>query len=438
MIANGQGETVFENSWRDKGLPAPEVRLYSPSLYPFFILLIVLNVAIPKAGIAFGGTPLTFGYLALLGLTPLGLIFIVQQSRISSVAAANFLYGYVPISAFALFKLMYLGSNLVLVAFIGILLVFPAIMLLIYAPIVDCLTDRQIGTTLKWSIRFAVAWGLFNFALYAVTKRIIEIPYLTVNPLDLGNIYEKNNARGELMKLVSTYNNGNLFGVCLVMLFPVYAYFEKSRSFLGACCLAIVCTLSRTVWFGFLGLVLIMTLLGLIRAGRPAFWLVGAGLLIVGSALVPLMGWTPMKVVQPTIGGRIVYWQELVLSPFGTPEVRVREVLYAGLLQSFGIVGTCVALIAFLFPVVYAIAKIPSLNPLRRSAFAGIAAYLLMAFSDAAFIYPPTIVIFLFMVTLLYRADARPASPILPVTSQTSVLEPSRALSLAQAARRIP
>lgn len=430
-----QGKSVFADVTRNEGLESsPKTR--SPLLFPLFVMLIVLNVAMPKGGIAVGEMPLTFGYIALLGLAPLGLLFVLRGGRVSIAPTTNFLFGYVPIAALTLLKLAYFGSSLALLLYTAILVVFPAIMLLIYAPILESLTERQIGVPLVWCIRFAVVWGIANFLIFAFTKGLIEIPYVTVNPLDIGQIYDKNNRRGVLMKLVSTYNNGNLFGVCMVMLFPVYVYYEKSRAFIVAFCLALVLTLSRTVWFGLAGTVMMMAAAKLIRIGRPSVWLVGGVLSLVVLAVMPFMGWTMDRVVEARMGGRMVYWDDLVLTMFGGSDIKIREVLYASLLQSFGIIGTLSALAAFCFPLVYGLARLDTLNALRRSALVGVAAYLFMAFSDAAFIYPPTIVIFLFVTILLYRhGDFVSATG--PAAPPEAIRLPTGPMSLSQAARRV-
>ena len=53
---------------------------------------------------------------------------------------------------------------------------------------------------------------------------------LTVNAGDLGELdSSKFNQRGSVSKLISTYNNGNIFGVCTLMLFPIFYEYTKSK-----------------------------------------------------------------------------------------------------------------------------------------------------------------------------------------------------------------
>ena len=435
-MPEGQRYGVLRESWRSSVLEVSQSPPSSPLTYTLFCLIVLFNVGIPKAGVAFGETPMTFGYLAFLGFAAFGFIFVIKHSRISFAATANFLFGFVPIGTLAVVKLLYGGSSYGLLLYTLILLIIPAIMLLLYTPVLESLSEKEIAKPLVYCVRFTVAWGIMNFLIFAFTQRLIEIPYVTVHPLDVGEIYQKNNRRGILMKLVGTYNNGNLFGVCMLMLFPIYFYFEKSRLFLAAACMALLLTLSRTVWFGLAGLSALMVMMRLIRIGKPWIWLTGAALAAIGIALLPLMGWTPDRVVEARMGGRMVLWDQLVLTPIGAGDVKVKEVLYASLLQSFGIVGTLSAVIAFAFPVVYGLARLSELSALRRSALCGIMTYLFVSFSDAAFIYPPTIVIFMFVVTMLYRHGYANESDVPPPpAAQQRQPAPGSTISLAQASK---
>lgn len=333
-----------------------------PLFYIFFVLLLVFNVALPKGGIAVGNTPITFGYLLIAATAPVGLLGVLLSRLASPPAMLNFILGYIPIASLAILKIMYGGSTSALMIYAVVLVAMPAVMFIVFAPYMELLTEEQIGRPIVWCIRFAVLWGLMNFLIFAFTRTLVEVQYLTVNPLDAGEIYSKNNRRGILMKLVSTYNNGNLYGVCMGMMAPIYFYFEKSRVFIGAFCLAMLLTLSRTVWFGMIFIGALMAMLGLLRAERPVIWYIAIALALMGLALLPLMGWTADRVVETDLGGRMMYWDELELSAFGSDTVRISEVLYAGLLQSFGILGAILALFAFAFPIIFGIANIHQLS----------------------------------------------------------------------------
>lgn len=55
---------------------------------------------------------------------------------------------------------------------------------------------------LVWSLRFVTVYGLVLFIYYYFTKDVFEVPFLIVNLGDAGELYNKNNARGEFAKLL--------------------------------------------------------------------------------------------------------------------------------------------------------------------------------------------------------------------------------------------
>ena len=83
-----------------------------------------------------------------------------------------------------------------------------------------------------------------------MTGKMIEIPYLTVNIADYGLDENKYNLRfGFLMKLVSTYSNGNVYGAATVILLPLFDQIESKKAFRALVRVALFLTLSRTAWF---------------------------------------------------------------------------------------------------------------------------------------------------------------------------------------------
>jgi hypothetical protein len=283
----------------------------------------------------------------------------------------------------------------------------PGIMLIALCANLEYLTEQQIGGVLKWCMRFVIVWGLMNFVLYILIKHIIEIRYITINAGEVSSVFNKNNRRGALMKLISTYNNGNIFGACMIMLAPIYIYFERSRAWVVAFLTAVVLSLSRTTWFGLAAVGGLMVLTGQIRLSRGYFWIAAAASVVLAVAMVAALGWSSDKVLDTNLGGRLDQWTDLTLSPFGDNTFRIAEILYAGLLRSFGVIGALIALVALVYPVGYALGHAGKLSVLRRAAAVGCAGYLLAAFFDAAFIYPPTIVIYLFASALVYRRGYR-------------------------------
>ncbi len=190
------------------------------------------------------------------------------------------------------------------------------------------------------------------------------------------------------MKLISTYNNGNIFGVCMVMLWPLYMKVEPKRVFKLLFVLAVVLSLSRTAWFGLIAATLLCVVSGHLRALNSSLWIgifAGTGLVVL---LLPLLGWTPDSVVNANLGGRLRTIDDLSLTLWGSPDIRIPELVYVGLYQSFGVLGFTLMLLALFLGPIYGIAHWNELSELRRGAVLGALAYLLTAAIDGAFVFP--------------------------------------------------
>ena len=92
------------------------------------------------------------------------------------------------------------------------------------------LDGERLAHWFRTCVFLAAAWGIFLFFFRPLTGHFIEIPYITVNASDYGELENtKNIARGTLFKLISTYNNGNLYGVATLLLLPLYLQLEPRR-----------------------------------------------------------------------------------------------------------------------------------------------------------------------------------------------------------------
>lgn len=377
------------------------------ALYWAYALLIIFNVGSPKAGIEVYGLPLTFGYILLAAAAPIGVIALILRPTLSPAAIGNFI-AYLLVGLITIYKTLVFHAPLAAVLIgLALFIALPMIVLIGLCAHLEYLSERQIGGILKWSMRFVIAWGIMNFVLFALFHYIVEIKYVTINAGEVSSVFNKNNRRGALMKLISTYNNGNIFGVCMIMLAPVYIYFEKSRAWVVAFLAAIVLSLSRTTWFGLIVVGGLMVVTGQIRLSRGYFWVAVVASAALAIVMMTAVGWSSDAVLDTNLGGRLDQWTGLTISPFGENTFFIAEILYAGLLRSYGVIGGGIAVIAFLYPVGYAIGRGEQLSVLRRAAAVGCAGYLLAAFFDAAIIYPPVIALYLFMSSLVYRRGFR-------------------------------
>lgn len=417
----------------------PEVRVRRAGLQPVrrrtvplsavelgFVVLMIFNVALPKGGVKLAGLPLTWGYLfAALMVVPAA-IGLHRRPGIVTLPLLQLACLYLPVGVLIGLKVFVYGLTMNVAAVTLVqFVVLPVIMLAFLGPYLEEISTDLLATTLVWCLRFAAMWGMVNFILYPLIHTFLEVPYVTVNAADVGTIYEKNNRRGVLMKLVSTYNNGNLFGICMVLLAPVYILFEKSRVWLGLFIVAAICTLSRTVWFAMAAVTGIMMLTGQIEVRRTRVWMgVVLGVCVL-FAVLPLMGWTPDRLVDTSLGGRDRTFERFELSVFGGDKLNIPEIVYLGLLNSFGVVGFVFALGALVCGPVFGLLHWPRLSPLRRAAVAGLGGYMVGALIDGAFILPPVMVQFLFMTSLIYRRGLRPqAEPALPLRRAPAIGRP--------------
>lgn len=397
---------------RESRQPGRHWHIASPrrkAIIASFWVLVVLNVALPKAGFKAGEIPVTFGYIALMIFAGAAVISLLRRPLSLHLPLVQFGAFFLPVTLLIVTKTeAYNMPMTVALVYLVQFLVLPVLVLVILAPFLEEIPADVIGRAIVLAVRFTIAWGLMNFVLFPVIHDIIQIPMITVNQGDYGEILGKNNVRGALMKLVSTYNNGNLYGICMTMLAPIFLLFERSRVWGALLFVALICTLSRTVWFGAATVVVMMMLTGQIEVRRSRVWLAIAGVVMIAALLIPVLGWNTDHASIMNLGGRVRSFAGFELSIFGKTIVTIPELVYFGFLNSFGIIGCVFALGCLAMGPAYAFLHYPSLSPLRRAAFAGACSYMAAAVIDGAFVFPPTMVQFLFLTGLIYRGGLRP------------------------------
>src|SRR5690606_38415621 len=106
----------------------------------------------------------------------------------------------------------------------------PPVILLVLGIHMDRLDLRPLLRALRAAVLLVSVYGIFLFFYKLLTGSFIEIPYLTVNAGDVGEMEGKSIDRGGIFKLISTYNNGNVYGISMLILLPLYAYLEPRLS----------------------------------------------------------------------------------------------------------------------------------------------------------------------------------------------------------------
>lgn len=167
-----------------------------------FWLLAILNIALPKGGVKVGDVPLTFGYMALAVFGGLAIIALVRRPLTMTVQLLQFGAFFLPVSILIITKAVAFNMSItVTLIYLVQFLLLPMLVLLLLSPFLEELPADVIGKVLVLCIRFTILWGILNFLLFPIIHNTLQIPYVTVNAADYGEIFSKNNRRGALMKI---------------------------------------------------------------------------------------------------------------------------------------------------------------------------------------------------------------------------------------------
>ena len=356
-------------------------------------------IAFPKGGLKIYGIPITIGYIFTVALVVIALLranrLTIPMDRLLAFAAC-LLLGLWSALVVAVngtesfgFTLSYFTSVFYL-PFFG-LAVFSSLLLDEYHGLME--------RAFLWAVRFIVAYGIFLFLYRQLTGSWIEIPYLTVNVDDAGQMDDKYINRGGIFKLISTYNNGNIFGVSLAIMAPLYLKLESRRVLQWAMYAALFLTLSRTAW---IAAVLIMAIGTLAKGLKPlAVLYLALGAVLAGFSiwgLLSFLGRDMSFVFDSNLGGRVgqleVLWDIHIIPAI--PVSALPEIVYLGALKYFGLPGLMLFIAHLLAPALLLMAEgTRVLSPSRASAcLQGLLIYAIIAAADAAFSFIPVMMIF--------------------------------------------
>jgi hypothetical protein len=392
--------TTFPLPYRD--LPGRRHGDAFAALGAALAFLVFFALAFPKGGFKIYGTPITFGYL----FTPVLVLFALSRARtvtfpldrLAVIAGAAVLTGWSAVTV-AINGLVGADSGLTLAYFVSVAYL-PVFGMVAFSGLTMDEFAGRIEQALLWAVRFAAAYGVFLFFFKMLTGQWIEVPFLTVNVDDVGQLDNKYIARGAIFKLISTYNNGNIFGVSMAILGPLYWSLEKSKVLRGVFCVAALLTLSRTSWIG-LTLMLVMKA----QAGRRLTMssvLLGVMALLVAAAGVlggmALMGADLSFLTDRELGGRAYQLDQA----FGAglvgdhPVSAIVEIVYASVAYNYGWAGLVLFVLYLALPAVLLRARgVRLLGSGPASAcLQGLTIYLVLAGSDGVFTYIPVMMIF--------------------------------------------
>ncbi len=382
----------------------PLSELFTPK--KILLALTLFLLVFPKGGIKLGGIPLTWGYLLLVGLSVILLMQKQFQIQTSRLQALLLLLPFQLIAAMTILINGVEGVGFTFSLFLSFFF-FPSLFFLLLSPALEKMDLTYFSSLIKKGVFFVSVYGIFLFFFKLTTGKLIEIPFLTINFHDIGEIEGKCNNRGAIFKLISTYNNGNIFGICILIFLSFYSYVETARWRRYIVRLALFLTFSRTVWVG-----LIFSEMAseyFVKQSKRLFFfkIIAIPLsiitLIVGAAFIA--GFDYHFFLDSTLGGRITQLQTIPSFSFlsDRPFNDVLEIVYLGILEHFGLLGLIAYLAAMLGPLFLIFAHHKTISPMRGSLLCGLLTYLFVSASDGALLFIPVLAFYWFCASLALR-----------------------------------
>lgn len=266
-------------------------------LFNLLLLTIFFNVWFPKAGIKIKSIPFTVGNV-LFGLTFLmWIISVINKKGIKKSNIGNFIFLCL---SYCLFKyvIVFAITNKFIssIGYIIPLIIYP---LIFYVMFNEVDSEKKIEKIVK-----VIVYGYFFLCIYAILQYILgidkcDIPGLTVNYSDYkeyGDLWFMTKSNGTDVtesKIVSTYQNGNLFGIGILTIYPiVYNFYKNKRNnkILNiSLVMFIICvffTLSRSCWLGIIIFILFEILLDNKKTKKMIIKKIVVIMLCIGSILV--------------------------------------------------------------------------------------------------------------------------------------------------------
>ncbi len=380
-------------------------------------LLVAFLVVFPKAGFKVRDVPITFGYL-LLGAVSIGAFvwgFSTGRYRYFSVYRLVALVAVFPLVTFAGLLLIANGTHDpgFTISFFVSFALLPLTFCGVLAPYIDECDLEFLLRAIRTAVLLVALYGIFLFLYKALTGNLIEIPYLTINADDVGQMGNKFNGRpGLWMKLISTYNNGNLYGVAILLMLPLCEAGHPRRLTSAIIKLSLVLTLSRTAWIGlifyelarplFIGRWTIRKLagsvFGMIAVAVGVFYV---GRLLAGNDLMRFL-------FDPDLGGRAEQLQVLKRVEL-IPRVsqgEIWEIVYLSVLNTYGAIGLLLFLIAMMTPILRCLIHWRRIVYLDSMGLAMIG-YWVVCCSDGQTLYIPVMAFYWFIASLSMSPIAR-------------------------------
>jgi hypothetical protein len=368
-------------------------------------LSIIFNIAFAKGGIGVLGTPITNGYICFAVYSIFAFVIFLSHKTIAFTNLVAYILT-LPFQATFIVTAVFVGideesKGFVISQFLSFL-IFPFIFMIIIPTHFNKMTSKDWNGVFVFSIRFAVWFGLFNFVFIHLMGYQINIPGLIIN-LSEADYFDpalKNNLRGSVYKLISSYNNGNVFGVCMSMMLPIYCLIERHQFNKVAAFSAVFLSLSRTAWIG-LALCFIYLYFRNIRSMTYNLYAIVIAGLVVAAVIwaTNFIGVdTEAFVFDKELGNRA--GQLAILSNFdflpSKPLSVIEEIVFTSILEVFGLFGLIFFCVFLASPLIAMFFKAEQTEFAKRAA-AGVFIYCVLSGSDGCIQLAPVMWIYNFL-----------------------------------------
>lgn len=381
---------------------------HKPIINHLTYLLVTFLLFFPKGGFKIGTIPITWGYLLLAGL---GGFFALKNQFILTKERLIVLLCMLPFQVICLLSLVINGTASIgnSFAFFVNIIALPYIFLLLLAEPFEKIDQTFLFSMIKRGVFFVSCYGIALFFLHLLTGYFFETPLLTSNYHDSSTLFDKANNRGTVFKLISTYNNGNIYGICLLIFLPLYKTLEKNILKRGLVKFSLLLTLSRTVWMGLIFVELLYALY--VNRNRYSLAKIGGFLIAFCIALLLIMKQFQFKLaflLDKTFQGRAALLTHIEPVFFSSKAYTSGDPVYLVMLINFGVIG----LLFYLLSMISGLFLGRANTSHNKAIVLGLTGYLFVSVSDGAFLYIPTLGFYWFLTSmLLRRASPQFASP---------------------------
>ena len=347
------------------------------------VILAVVIVAFPKAGIPAGGIPFNFSTLIGLPLAALGWLYALGNLRrpIDMIGGMLIFVALVLWTGGFLFAITH--HNIPLRDIAMMMFAMAAVFGLGLAPLLRRMPEAAIRSVrfIRYAVIFLLAYAMLQIAFGADA---VAINYVTaIYGADFEEVLKKHNILHGLdtYKIFATYQNGNMFSIGIILTFPLALHslrtLPQKLILLALFNIVIVYTASFSAYVGAL---VINVMFFVTHQRRVAVYLPA---MVLAAALGGSLDDSPLT---------------LLVGEIYQTGPTIREVFVFSVAQNFGAI-VLILMLVFIF--IY-------LRPLRvRFYKAGFYAYMISSFGESAFWATPTAFIIGILLAIIYVLDSQ-------------------------------